>query len=245
MTKEKFAKIIDQIIKLRNLGNGTSFPDEAASALEMARKLMLRYDIDEAQLSGVSEEIIEITFAISHTSEKYLLRFSWWISKAFRTRALWIKTNVGIDKIKLQSSIRFIGKKADVAVSTFVFAYIEDILNVKADEYYKIVEKKTRKTKSEYSLGFITAVCMKLEQLEQEALAAMTPIETEETTALIVVSNALINTYMDEKYPNRNEGKNQTVKFDVNNYQKGFEAGEKQGIFRGVESKEHNLKEIE
>ena len=244
MANEKFRKVLEQINKLLALAaNEGAYENEAANALEAARKLMLKYDIDEFQLSEAAAEIIEVDYVISHASDKYMLRLAYWLCKAFRVTSIVIKTNIGTDKIKFKSSVRFIGKKADVRVSTFVFMYMQCILQIKSTEYYKTAKKKNSKTVKEYSLGFVTAVCEKLKQMEEESFPSITPEETEATNALVVCTNALVANYMKEKYPNMFDGKESTVKFNPDNFQAGYKEGEKYGIFRGVEGND-KLKEI-
>ena len=244
MANEKLKKVLEQINKLLALAaNKGAYENEAANALEAARKLMLKYDIDEFQLSEAAAEIIEVDFAMSHSSEQYILRLAYWLCKAFRLTSVVVKTNIGTDKIKLESSVRFIGRKPDIAIASFVFVYMEGIHNIKADEYYTIAKKKTNKTRSEYSLGFVTAVCEKLKQMEEESFPSITPEETEATNALVVCTNALVANYMKEKYPNMFDGKESTVKFNPDNFQAGYKEGEKYGIFRGVENNE-NKKEL-
>jgi hypothetical protein len=239
MANDKFRKVLDQINKLLALAaNKGAYENEAANALEAARKLMLKYDIDEFQLSEAAAEIIEIDFALSHSSEQYMLRLAYYLCKAFRVTSVIVKTNIGIDKIKLESSVRFIGRKPDIAVASFVLAYMERILDIKSAEYYKTVKKKTKKTIPEYSLGFVTAVCEKLKQIEEIELAKITPAETGTVNALVVCTNALVSNYMKEKYPNTFDGKENTVKVNANNFSAGYTEGEKYGIFRGVEGHE-------
>ena len=244
MANEKLKKVLEQINKLLALAaNKGAYENEAANALEAARKLMLKYDIDEFQLSEAAAEIVEVDFVMSHSSEQYILRLAYWLCKAFRVTSIVVKTNTGIDNIKFESSIRFIGRKPDIAVSSFVFCYMEAIINNKADEYYDMVKKKTRKTISEYSLGFVTAVCEKLKQMEVDHFVSITPEETNSTHALVLCTGALVANYMKEKYPNTFDGKESTVKFNPDNFQAGYKEGEKYGIFRGVEGN-NKLKEI-
>jgi len=50
MQNEKLNKILSQIMGLMALANSSPYPEESASAMDMARKLMLKYNIDDARL---------------------------------------------------------------------------------------------------------------------------------------------------------------------------------------------------
>jgi len=238
MQNEKLNKILSQIMGLMALANSSPYPEESASAMDMARKLMLKYNIDETDLSRKSpnEEVIEIDFAVAHSDENYTIQIAYWLAESFMVKTMMVKTNVGEDKIKFETSLRFIGKRADVSVSTFVYAYMCSILVNKANEYNKT--HKGKRAKQDFSLGFVNAVCEKLKILKVENEIKMSAQETEQVNALVVIKNALINKYMDEKYgKDRFEGGGQNVNVDPNAYQAGVIEGEKHGIFRGVEEK--------
>lgn len=233
MKDPKYLKVLDKIRKLLALAQSPN-ENEAALALSRAKELMLRYNIDNMDLENDSvEDIIEIDFKISHQHEESSLRFVYWLGKAFLVKPILIKRNIGEDKIKFEKFIRFIGKQADVAVSTFVFSYMMNILDIKSKEYSK--KKQIRK---DFDLGFITAICKKLEQIEESRISGMTFHDEHPENALVVSSNALIESFIKEKYNDKiNEGKQTEVEFDPNAFHDGFVQGEKQGIFAGVENK--------
>lgn len=230
MSDPKYIKVLDQIRKLLALATSPN-EHEAALALSKAKELMLRYNIDNIDLEkDQAEDIIEVDFQISHSSEESSLRFVYWLGKAFLVKPILIKRNIGEDKIKFEKYIRFIGKTADVAVSTYIFSYMMSFLDKKTKEY-----SKKKKTQKDYSLGFITAVCDKLRKMEELRTAGMTFYEEHPENALVVTSNALINSYLKDKYQDKlNEGKAPEIESDAWDYLNGYKAGEKQGIFAGV-----------
>jgi len=243
MNNDKFNKVLSQISKLLAMANGSSFPEEAASFLEKARLLMQKYQIDESQLNGTKEEIIEIDFMVAKSELNYTINLSYWLSEAFSVKCVMVKTNIGKTTIEFESSIRFIGKKADVSVSTYVYAYLCGILANKSKEYSKT--HKGKKVVQAYSLGFVDAVCLKLKVLKAENDMKLTPTETEQINTLMVINNSLIKKHMNEKYgEDRFEGGGNKVNVDPNAYQKGYETGEQQGIFRGVQSTERKTNEL-
>lgn len=238
----KYLKVLDKIRKLLALAQSPN-ENEAAVALAMAQELMFRYNIDNIDLEKDStEDIIEIDFKISHQAEESSLRFVYWLGKAFFVKPILIKRNIGQDKIKFERFIRFIGKQADVAAATFIFSYMISILDNKGKEYTKKI-----KIRKDYDFGFVTAVCKKLEKIEEDKRNSTiyTVNEAKNESALILSSRSLIESFIKDKYGDKlNDGKQQDVEFDLDAFRDGYVEGEKHGIFVGVESKEHN-KEIE
>jgi hypothetical protein len=231
MEQPKYLKVLDQIRKLLALASNNTNEHEAALALLKAKEIMLKYNIDNIDLEKDSkEDIIEVDFKISHSSEEYTLRFVYWLGKAFLVKPILIKRNIGNDKIKFEKYIRFIGKTPDVAVSTFVFSYMMNILDQKSKEYSTKLKKR-----KDYDLGFVTAVCDKLKKMEDERIIGQTFYEDHPENALIISSNALINQYIKEKYDDKlNEGKKLDIEFNPDNYMAGYLEGGKHGIFAGI-----------
>lgn len=234
----KYLKILDKIRKLLALSKSPN-ENEAAVALAMAQELMLRYNIDNIDLEQEStEDIIEIDFKISYQAEESSLRFVYWLGKAFFVKPILIKRNIGQDKIKFERYIRFIGKQADVAVTTYVFSYMMTILDNKGKEYTKKI-----KIRKDYDFGFVTAVCEKLEKIEEDKRNStiFTVNEAKNESALILSSRSLIESFIKEKYGDKiNDGKQQEIEFDLDAFRDGYVEGEKHGIFVGVETKEQN-----
>lgn len=240
-------KIIEQIQKLLALAASSTFPDEVANALDKVRILKLKYDISDAQINTPKNDndIIEIDFGIAYSASNYTIRLAYWLCQSFNVTTFMINRNVGGKEIKFEKSIRFIGRKSDVSIATFVYCYVCAILDSKSKEYYK--ERKTKKrAKEDFSLGFIDAVCQKLNEIKIENdKRNFTPSEVEQINALVVTTNALVNQYIKDKYgdDNFNTG-GKKINIDNNSYCDGFEEGQKVGIFAGIEEHSNNRKEI-
>lgn len=243
MQEDKFRKVLDKIRKLLAMTN-SPYPEEAASALAMAKELMLKYNIEMKDVEGQAEDIIEIDFEMARSMDASI-KIAFWIQQAFLCKALNIKTKVGKD---IKNSIRFIGSKSSVAVATFVFSYIVYLLETTSSQYFldlpeeiKIKSKK-KKVIEGFQYGFALAIETKLKAIETQRIAAMEPSAIAEENALIVVNNALVNRYVDEQYPNRNEGRDKTIKTNARHEQEGFNEGSKYGIFKGVQGNETKIK---
>jgi len=229
MSHHQIIKIIKNLIALSK----SPFPNEAANALEKARKWMLKYNIDESELSGSVEDILEINFDLAYSTRKYSLHFAYWIGEAFFVQAFQVSKPID-NKLNFESVVRFIGKTSDVAVSTYIYAYVLQTLDRCATEYIKKSKKKS--SKEDYCIGYIDAVCLKLQALKAEADAKLTPTETSAINTLMVIKNSLIEQYIKEKYGDSPfDGNQQTVKTDIDAYTTGYLQGEKQGLYRGVE----------
>lgn len=242
MNNDNLHKVIDKIRKLLAMSTSPN-PEEAASFLSKAKQLMFEYNISEQDVNESVSDIIEIDFVLAHSNEDYLVKFSYWISKAFNVKSIMIKRNIGTDRIKFEKNIRFIGKVSDVAVSSFIFSYISDVLETKSNEYIKYIKSHTNsaKVKKEFCLGFVEAVCQKLKLLEEQEALKMTVTDVENSKALVCTTNALINQYMNEKYGEKlHEGNDKTEKVDAKNFENGFIEGEKQGLYRGVSTPNKN-----
>jgi hypothetical protein len=237
------SKIINIIRKLLALGKSPNV-NEAASAIEKARILMQKYnllDSDINQTNQTTEDIVEITVDILRSSRDQSLKFAFYLGKAFNVRPIQIKRNVGVEKVVLTDHIKFIGKVADVEFSKHLFIYVMSNVDRYGKDYVKDIKKDKAKIKYDFSLGFISAVCNKLIEIQQENDAKLTPTETDQINALVVCTNALINQYMKEKYEDKLHDAND-VKVNVNQnaYADGYAKGEQQGLYRGVEAGKQN-----
>jgi hypothetical protein len=237
MKDEKFRKVLDKIRKLLQMTK-SPYPEEAATALSMAKDLMLKHKIEMQDLDETTEDIIEIDFRMTKNQDAEVC-LAYWLGKAFFVKAINVKTK---EKTKILNSIRFIGCKSDVAVSTYIYAYMMNLIDIHSKEYFKELsdEDKAKSTRTkilaDYAFGFVTAVNEKLKKMEEDRLAARTSTEVHDEYMLVISTNALIISHMHENYPNLNEGKDKNILNNENHFINGFIEGEKHGIFRGVES---------
>ena len=245
ISSEKLESLMTKIAGLLRLSKSSN-ENEAAFALSKAQELMKKYNIEESDLSNTKEEIIEIDFYVAHSDTKYVTRLSYWLSKAFFCKAIMVKRNVSEDpnKIKFENEIRFIGKKSDVAVATYIFSYVSGFLAYKTSEYMKSIKSKSQKIKIEYTLGFVTAVCEKLEAIEEQNKKneSFTPAEESKLYEVMVIKNSLIVQYMNEKYNDKLHNKDaKTEMISAKNYDAGYEDGKKVGIHKGLDNKKETL----
>ena len=236
MSNEQFQAIIEKIKKLFALGKSSN-EHEASLAIENARKLMLKYNIENADLAGNVEDIIELDFSIPQKFNSYHSSLSYWIGKGFNVKPIIVKSR---ENGKIKSVIRFIGTTSDLAAGSYVYSYLLNLIEIKSKEYFESIRYKkdkwsplgAKKAKSDFAFGFVQGVSIKLEAMEK-ARKVENPYEAEVENALVIVKNANIDKYIKE-----NLGKTKTQKsktnYDRNHFSAGHSVGEKTGIYNGV-----------
>lgn len=259
MPKADISNIIRRINECLKCAKNSPFPAEAANALEKARKMMEKFNLSDADLkSKTVEDIIEIDFQLAMRSNEASLVLAVWIAKAFHVRALAYNQLAENSNRVIGKAIKFIGTKADIAVSTYIYSYMMHLIDIKSKEYFDKIkgEKKwtpaaAKKVKVTFGIGFAHAVVEKLKEIEAanlaaEAKKAAVNVDVNlsiECKAIAVIKQDLIQRYMDEAHPNVEESGGGTETVDGNHYTAGYAEGEKTGIHRGVE-KPASRKEI-
>jgi hypothetical protein len=250
MASDALQKVIRKIKRCLAKATSRNNPNEAAVALEMARRLMKKYNLNDADLeSQTIEDIIEVDMIIAMRDSEPSLLLVVWLGKAFHVTPIQMRVTKTGSKRVIKCAIRFIGTKADVAVSTFIFSYMMSILEVKAADYFQTVRKskeawtitETNKVKEGFSLGFVAAVVEKLKAIEAHNASVEASRAAEHaqclsigTMALVVIKHDLIKRYMDEAHPNAEETQGDPIKCNSSDYGAGYIEGEKTGIYRGV-----------
>lgn len=147
---------------------------------------------------------------------------------------------------KKKSVIKFIGRKTDLEVGTYVFDYILNIGKAKADMYFSDYRKErdeqydmkkkyapleVKKIKTDYLSGYINSVCHKLDEIAKSKTSNQ--YEVEVTNALVVATDTAIKNYMNEKYSRTTVAKvNNTV--NRKHYFAGQEEGKNASIHHGI-----------
>lgn len=238
MSKEELSKVIDKIKKLFALGKSSN-ENEAALAIERARTIMLKYNIEQSDLIGEVEDVIEVDFALASKFNLPAISLAIAIGKGFMVNPILMKTSTGYHKA--EKKIKFIGTISDIAAGTYVYSYILNLVDQKSNEYYEQIRyskakwtpSEAKKVRADYAYGFIQAIKVKLEAMEAERNIA-NPYEAEVSNALVVVKNANVQKYMDEQI---GKVKNSSVKgsqMSKEHSGAGYAEGEKTGIHRGV-----------
>lgn len=243
MTKEN---IVEKIKKLFSLSNSSN-PNESSLALAKAQQMMIQHGIDESQLVNKNiTDIIEVDFEITKRFNTHVTHFAYHLGKTFNVRPILCKTRTGYHNV--DSKITFIGDKEDIAVSTYVFGYILDLVNKKSDEYYESVRYKkakwtpieAKKLKSDYAFGFICSIVEKLKEIQKQN-AEKFKYQEQVSNALMVVKDKLIDEYIKNNVGKTKEGKAKNNTNNPEHFGKGQVEGSKYGVFKGVSSNNNNL----
>lgn len=244
MTKENLSPVVDRIKKLFALSKSPN-ENEAALALSRAQELMFKYNVEQEDLvTDEVDEIVEITFKVTARFSEYKNTLAYWIGQAFMVKPLLFKMKEVKYPSRTVHHIKFIGTKSDLSVATFVYGYLVDIIDAKALEYYHSIKSilgkhspsESRKIKSDYSRGFVLALTEKFKAIIK---LKMRNIYTEQVSnALVVVKEARIQKYIDDKEMDIKDRKGGSSDINPNHYYSGKDAGEKQGIHAGIGNKQ-------
>lgn len=244
MSPENFTSIIEKIKKLFALGKSAN-EHEAALAMERARSMMLKYNIEQSDLAkNEIEDIIEIDFALNSKFNTPATTLAYWIGKGFNIKPIIIKTSTGYHKS--EKKIRFIGTISDIAAGTYVYGYILNLINIKSKEYFEQIRwskskwtpSGSKKAQTDYSYGFVNTIAKQLEAMEKER-EIVNPYEVEVEKALVVVKNANIDKYIKDTL-GKVKSSNTKVNYNREHYSAGAAEGSKHGIHKGVDGKSEN-----
>lgn len=238
MSKEELSKVIEKVKKLFALGKSSN-ENEAALAIERARSMMLKYNIEQGDLAGEVEDIIEVNISLATKNNLPAISLAIAIGKAFMISPLMLKTKNG--KRVTEKQLKFIGAVSDIAAGTYVYSYILNLAETKSVAYYEQIRyrkdrwtpSEAKKVKSDYAYGFIQAIKIKLAAIEAERVVA-NPYETEVCNALVVVKDANIKKYMDEQIGDMKTTSVKGSGMSREHTGAGFAEGEKTGIHKGV-----------
>ena len=235
---------------------------EAALARQKAEAIMKKFNISaEDMMSQTVEDIIEIDLDLAMKTNTPSLLIAKWCGNAFNVKALQVEK---LDERRRATGkvVRFIGTKADVAVSTYVYSYVHYLLHMKANEYFQslpLADKTTltmaesQKVRDDFAFGFADSVCKKLEAIAaaNAAKAAAEDAKNKANGILAIGTHALalrkmdlVEQYIKEKYGDAGGPDQDTVRFNPSHFAHGQEEGHKVGIFRGVADKTKHKKQI-
>lgn len=223
-------KILDKVIKLLTLAEGTSFTEESATARNMAAELMARYDIQEADTQTESEFIEDtkdLTRKKLKKAEVILIN-----SISIFNGVAFIRQEWGV-----KGKITFVGKQSDLDCNE----YMLDIIRTQRTQMWKnhisridLTKSQMKKERELWMKGFSYGIASKLRELRT---AKDTKIQE---WGLVVVDK--YNQALSE-YEKENECT--TSKSRPSYYSKaGYNSGKDASIHRGVNHSQSNTRQI-
>lgn len=178
-------------------------PEEAESAMIRYNEMMQRYNVDETELHIKQEGIGESVYGYAtgkHKHEVYWCLTA--IGKLTNTKP------IATPRLK---EVTFIGTQADRDYAEFLFRLCWNAIETSwkayrfSFSYTKLHRQGIHGRKIRYS--FRTAMASRLSQ-RMQMLARENAVEATTTTnALVLVKDALINTYIENEYGKINKGK--------------------------------------
>lgn len=194
-TKEQ---ILKKVQKLMNLGHGTNFEGESATALNMARDLLAKHNLSIGGVVGNSpEEKVETTRAAGS--------YGWWQLKLATVVADFMTCNAMTWKISTRegyrSVIRFVGMPTEVEVCTYIYDSIfSQIIKLTQNKRKDLRKDRaaegtfSRSDVSYYTRGYITGIIDFLDKSFRERKRH----EASDCTALVLVKNPKVGEWMKE-----------------------------------------------
>lgn len=220
MTQQEKDRIIDKVKKLLALSRSSN-EHEAGLALENANKLLMKHNLEMADIDEVSlNDIIEENDLISG---KRIM--SWKINlldAVMRLNGCQILMHNVRNGNKRISAI---GKKHNIEVSVSMYEYLIKTMdrNLKEKQKDDIIDPFS------YRMGFCSAISRKVNDIIREREQNKNDFNNA-CTALIVLDKALVNQFMNEKYKNIKESKSKTSYKDRMSFMQGHIAGENTGL---------------
>lgn len=220
MTQQEKDKIIDKVKKLLALSKSSN-EHEAGLALENANKLLMKHnlemaDIDEVSLSDIIEEN-DLILGKRIMSWKIDLLNA--VMRLNGCQILMHRVRNGNKRISA------IGKKHNIEVSIFMYDYLIKTM----DRTLKEKQKDDVIDPFSYRMGFCSAISRKVNEILQERERNKNDFN-DACTALVVLDKALVNQFMNEKYKNIKEEKSKTSYKDRMSFMQGHIAGENTGL---------------
>lgn len=205
---------------LAHTGDGAVNENEIETANKLAKSIMERYGITEA-------EIIKCDDKADLIAEEFVSRISLakkrWVSLLGGTIARFYECS------SLSNSLRFmfIGYKLDAAIAAKMFKETHEKILSQSKTIVGVNSGNTIERRRNFCLGAVIGLQRKLHAIADERLRSQ--------NALVVLKEHIIDDYMDEEYPSlRKAG---TVKIsNTSDYHVGQSYGETIGINREIKA---------
>lgn len=174
--------IINRIRKLLSLGEGSACADEAESAVLMAQRLIVKYDISDGEMSDGERS----RKAIIEVSTKPLMNARTWrwsladaIASAFRCK-VWEQPNCvrpnPCGRSYNHPSMVFYGYPQDASAAQLAFDYLYRTGERLAKKQVRSLKRAGRPVHGAYNsyvTGFLMGLCTELERQSRELMVVM------------------------------------------------------------------------
>lgn len=221
MTPEQ-ESIVRKIQKLLALSERAGSDYEAASAAAQARKIMQEYDLSMTDVESITSGDCKeqaITMKESYFSSHCKLLQSA-ICEGYEVDSFSQYTWRNGRRTVL---VVFVGIMPDVIIAAQLFSFLDGYVRRKTRQH-----KFTGKSAAAYKFAFCTSVYRRLKQSIQ--------MDTSQENALVLVKNAAVKNYMQQKHSNLKPGKPANAAYDGAASSLGYAEGNAVSLDRPVES---------
>lgn len=204
-------RMLEKIRQLMNLANPekAGSPEEAATALKMAQKMMEKYRISEAMLEDLSiEDQEEIEDDILHSANG--IRLAWW--KRLLAMALsdvnGCKVYTSKNRKDKRSMINVIGEPSDASVVRYMYNYIANEIDRLTLSYSAARGNPGKTACNSFRLGAVEMITERLKEAHEEAREEIQAGATGD--ALVKVATAIAK--LDQKVADANKWAKKNLK---------------------------------
>jgi hypothetical protein len=186
-------KALDQVAKLMNLAkNGNTTPGEVEAAMTMARKLMDKHGIEEAELDAAAgRKAVVGDVKMAQTEERaemlhWVQRLAHVVALVTETRPLFCsRREAGMSRARL--SVKFFGLRGDAAVAAQLMRDLERLAKECARTAGYQDTAGGRADFRAYCVGFVDGLRSRAKADREEAVSS-----SEKCRALVVTKGALV-----------------------------------------------------
>lgn len=178
--------IVMRVRKLLALGRGSACAEEATSAVLMAQRLIVKYDIADGELSdGEAADIIEVPTEPLVTTRTWRHMLAVTVAAAFRCK-VWEQGNRvrpnPYGRSYMRPSMVFYGYPQDAQAAQLAFAYLYRTGDRLANAQVRKMRKASRSVHGAYNsyiTGFLTGLRSELERQSRELMVVVPLAVTE------------------------------------------------------------------
>lgn len=250
-------ELLDKLMKLKNLKEGAESVGSHAEAENAAAKfqqLLLKHNLDEqAVLSAGVEKKAQMLHSELDLDPLQAKTEAEWVKKLATAVAHFSMCKVVVHTTYRhrydQGKLSILGEKHNVATALFIIEQLISKIDIASKQAFKVYHghEKRNTFRRGFLIGAVEAITVRLHKEEKEAIEQQKQEQTSSGVAatknnnmglMVIDKRALATRFMEDKFPNLQYTKNrQTNLSGRDGKEKGYEAGSKMDIHKGVSGK--------
>lgn len=225
---EQLKKVIERIKKCLALAQSDN-PNEAATAMRQAQKLMREYNLTEASLhiSNINENTVKFGNGARRAPE--------WMNKLAGTCALAFDCHVifSTNRFLNQKQIIYVGIGEAPKMAEYCYEVLARQLVHARNEYCKKLKilhgQVSRIYSNSFALGWVIAVRSKLEEMKSKDDQEDSQ---KNNNALVKVSGSIIDDYLKKMFGEIPEMKSSQANHELESLKNGYKEGQKANLYQ-------------